>query len=915
MIKNYAKFFTVVLLIFSNFLFGQEKGIWRKINSSTIASSELKKTVNLKKFESFELKLEALATSLKSAPNRDNFNGKSSFTMEFPDMNGKLESYYVQEASVMHPDLAKKYPKNKSYIGVSIKDGSKKIRFSLNEIGLNAIIIDANGGIQFIEPLSKDKKNYKVFGRSEMEAQGDFHCLTENMNFSYNKSQALKMTDDGTLRTYRLALAGTGEYSTYHINEQGAENGTDEEKKTVVLAAMTTAITRVNALFENDLAISLRLVANNDDLIYLDPDTDPYSNFEISMTPGQNQTNCDNVIKAENYDIGHVFTTNNISGVDQLGIVCKDGLKAKGSTGSTNPDSDNFYFDFVAHEFGHQFGANHTFNGDEGTCGDPKQRNPEKAVEPGSGSTIMAYAGYCFSQNVQLHSDLYFHITSIQEIREFVTNGAGSSCAEKTDLVLNKNAPIGSAGEDRTIPKGTPYKLTGTGSDADGDLITFTWEQIDNGITAIPPSPEAKTGALYRSVSPTTVAERYLPSLNTLRNGLISSTWEVTPEVGRQMNFMLTVRDNNTEAGRIFSDDLLVNVSDAAGPFMVTSQNFEDLVWMPNSQETITWDVAGTNVNGINVTKVNILLSTDGGRSFSTVLASDVPNDGSHPISVPNVNAPYCFIMVEAVGNIFFSVNKKRFSIGEFNEVCSFYASEDTPLPIPDNDPKGVTSTITIAENASVETVKVRLINEINPTVTSPGIIHTFLSDLVVTLESPQGTVVELFNRSCNSSEDIMATFADDGADLTCNASNPGISGIKKPAQELSLFSGESIQGEWILTVTDYQGEDEGILEGWGLEICSSQSVLGVEDYTFDDFKLFPNPSDGIFTLKFRTEETDDVEIFVYDVLGRKIASKTYKNSINSFDEQINFSPLSKGIYMLRIKRGNRMSTRKIFID
>jgi len=915
MIKNYSKFFTVFLLIFTNFLFGQERDIWTKINSSTIASSELRKTLLLKKYESFELKLNTFATLLKSAPNRDNFKGESSFNIDFPDKNGKLESYFVKEVSVMHPDLAKQFPNNRSYIGVSSKDNSKRIHFSVNEVGLNAIIIDANGSVEYIEPLSKDKKSYKVYERTALEGSKSFQCLTKNLEVAYKKGQTSKITDDGKLRTYKLALAGTGEYSTYHINQQGIGNGTDAEKKAVVLAAMTTAITRVNALFENDLTISLQLVANNDKLIYLDPDSDPYSNFDHLVMLGQNQTNCDNVIKAENYDIGHVFTTNNYSIVDQLGIVCKDGLKAKGTTGSANPDSDNFYFDFVAHEFGHQFGANHTFNGDEGICGDNGQRNEEKAVEPGSGSTIMAYAGYCFSQNVQLQSDLYFHIVSIQEISAYVTNGAGGSCPVKTDLVLNKNAPIGDAGDDKTIPKGTPYKLTGAGSDADGDPITFTWEQIDNGITVVPPSPKSNTGALYRSVGPTTGPERYLPSLNTLRNGLISSTWEVTPEVGRELNFMFTVRDNNIEAGRVFSDDLLVNVTDAAGPFKVTSQNIEGLVWTVDSEETIIWDVAGTDGNGINVTRVNILLSTDGGRSFSTVLASNVPNDGNHSITVPDMKAPQCFIIVEAIGNIFFSVNTKRFSIGEFNEICNFYASEDTPLPIPDNDPKGVSSTITIPENASVETVKVRLINEMNPSVTGPGITHTYLGDLVVTLESPKGTVVELFNRSCDESDDIEATFSDEGAALTCNTSKPGISGIKKPAQELSVFSGEAVQGEWILTVTDNQDDDEGILEGWGLEICSSQAVLGVGDYTFDDFKLFPNPSNGIFTLKFRSEEIEDVELFVYDFLGRKIAFQIYKNSFNSFDEQINLSQLSKGIYILRIKRGNRMATQKIYIN
>ncbi len=186
----------------------------------------------------------------------------------------------------MHPDLAKQFPNNRSYVGVSQKDNSKRIRFSVNELGLYAIIMDVNGGVQYIEPLTKDKKYYKIYDRNDLEFQQDFQCLTENIQGDFQKGSAFKVADDGKLRTYRLALAGTGEYSQYHITEQGVEGGTPEEQTAVVLAAMTVAITRINALYENDLAVSLQLVAGNTDLIFLDPDTDPYDNFEASNMLG-----------------------------------------------------------------------------------------------------------------------------------------------------------------------------------------------------------------------------------------------------------------------------------------------------------------------------------------------------------------------------------------------------------------------------------------------------------------------------------------------------------------------------------------------------------------------------------------------------------------------------------------------------
>ena len=465
-----------------------------------------------------------------------------------------------------------------------------------------------------------------------------------------------------------------------------------------------------------------------------------------------------------------------------------------------------------------------------------------------------------------------------------------------------------------TIPIGTPYKLIGTGSDADGDQLSFTWEQTDNEITAVPPISNAKRGALYRSVLPNPKPERYMPSLNTLKNGVISSRWEVTPEVSREINFALTARDNHIEAGQVATDAMVVTVTDAAGPFKVNSQNIEGLAWTANTKETISWDVAGTTGNGVNVSTVNILLSTDGGSTFS-VLAPNVANDGSQIITVPDVQVAQCFVMVEAIGNIFFSMNTTPFSIGEYNEICKVYTAEDTPLAIPDGDITGVSSSILISENVSIESIKIRLINDQGSTSIGPGITHPFLRDLAISLESPQGTVVDLINRICGSSDDIEAIFSDKGEDLSCNFSRPAISGTVKPAQELSVLNGENAEGQWILKVVDNQKIDAGFLESWGLEICSSESVLDVNNYVFDDFKLFPNPTDGIFTVKFRSENLGDVDITVYDILGRVVSGHTYKSQQNSFEEQMDLSQVSKGMYILRVKRGNKISSQKIHVN
>jgi subtilisin-like proprotein convertase family protein len=912
MIKNYFLFILPFFLMLAGAATAQQKSYWSETDVSNISPGDLIKPSLGTPFRLFDLELENLAEELSVLHSTKAVTGDSDIFIDFPDSHGNLESFAIEEMVIMEPELSRKFPNNRSYKGVSVRDRGNKIYFSVNELGVHAIVLSENRTIQYIEPASKDLKRYKVFKRNDVHLSSEFTCLTDDSESSFSKVEAYKLGDDGKLRTYRLALAGTGEYASYHISQQGMENAAEQEKKAVVLAAMATAITRVNALFENDLAIRLQLVANNDELIYLDPDTDPYSNFDASLITRQNQTNCDRVIQSANYDIGHVFSTGLSSAVDELGIVCKNEWKARGTTGSPSPDGDIFYYDFVAHEFGHQFGANHTFNGDKELCGINNQRNPQTAVEPGSGSTIMAYAGLCAPQNVQFRSDLYFHTVSIQEIREFVTQGAGNSCAVTTDLEFNQYAPVVNAGEDRIIPKGTPFKLTGEASDEDKDELTFAWEQTDNGITIVPPSPFATSGALNRSVKPSISSSRYVPSLNTLINGSTSSKWEVIPETARDLNFTLTVRDNNREAGRVGSDDLVITVSDDAGPFRVTSQDMDVTSWVPGTQETISWDVAGSDSNGIDVSQVNILLSVDGGISFTEVLAANVPNDGNQVISVPEIRAPNCFVMVEAVGNIFFSISARSFSIGDFNKTCNTYFAADTPLTIPDNDPKGVSSSITVTEDISIERIDVRLIEQINNSLTGPGIDHSYLGDLTVSLQSPQGTTVDLIREICGSGQDIEATFSDAGDALECNSFNPGISGVKKAIEDLSAFNGENARGIWTLTVTDAQDEDVGSLQAWGLEICGFDEVLASKTYAFEEFKVFPNPSNGVFNLRFRSEEIGDVRVELYDLLGRTIADFNFRSKSIDFEEQLDLSQISRGTYILRVRKGRKIDSRMI---
>jgi subtilisin-like proprotein convertase family protein len=673
------KYFTFLffLFLFISSITGQNSDeLWSKSSESESSNSrKIERKSMPKDFGIYQLNLSNLNNKLSRAPKRKGNLGKSSIILSFPNEKGQLEKFQVFEASIMEESLQRKYPTIKSYVGKSIENPGSTIRISKSNFGFHGMILQSNGEAIFIDPYTANKKAYLVYNKKNLPTIEPFVCKFEEVNNLSKNSQQYDATlsaraenaNDGNLRTFRMAIATTGEYSQFHINRAGINaSETDEVKKSAILSAINATMTRVNAIFEKDVGLRMILVDNNTDIIFLDAATDGFTNDDGSVLIDESQSIIDANIGQANYDIGHTFSTGG-GGRAQLNSPCTTS-KAKGITGSGSPIGDSYDIDFVAHEIGHQFGAHHTFNSDAGGCANGN-RNDGTAVEPGSGSTIMAYAGLCAPYNVQPNSDSYFHLVSIREMWANISEG-NSVCG--VQIATGNTAPVLDVLANYTIPVSTPFVLNANASDINGDELTYTWEQLDTEITVHPLVSTAIGGPLFRSLSPNSSSMRYFPAQRTVNSGNLSSTWEVLPSVGRSMTFGVTVRDNNLTVGQTASEETKLTIEATSGPFKMTSQTAPEEIWYVGTSQTITWDVANTNVSPVSCLFVNILLSTDGGLTYPIVLASNVQNDGSQEIVVPNNLTDKGRIKVESVGNVFYTINDANVNIQMAEFVMNF---------------------------------------------------------------------------------------------------------------------------------------------------------------------------------------------------------------------------------------------------
>lgn len=666
---------------------GNAKKVWRQIDDTELAKRPLKRQQVPMNYGTFSLDKAAMDAELLGAP--EEFTAVSApKIIEIPMPDGTISRFSIVHALNIEAGLLAKYPElGRTYRGQGIDDPTATAAIDFLPNGFHAMILSPNGTVM-IDPYAQgDTSNYVSYFKRDLARSDDWSCevgkgfngLVDLTKYNIPDEVTNDVISGATLRTYRTAVAANAEYCV------AVTGGGGNNTMANCLAAQVLIMNRVNGVYERDVALRMVLVANNDLVVYAannmtcpvgtggsacNSGNDPYSNSPNAIN--ENTPNLNTVIGSANYDVGHVFSTGS-GGVAQLNSPC-GASKGAGTTGLPNPVGDPFAIDYVAHELGHQWGSNHTFNASVGGCSG--NRSSANSFEPGSGITIMGYAGLCSPQDLGFNSIDTFHVRSLEVIVAFSQVNNGNTCSTQTST---GNTPptvnLVTAGP-YNIPKQTPFYLEASGTDPNGDTLTYDWQQYNaggvSGASTTSPNSDADgtPRPLFRNYVPQSSGVRYFPSLNFIRNnanvpptntgGVM--TGELMSAITRTMNFQVVIRDNRANGGGINSGTVAVNVDGASGPFNVTFPNtFQN--WNGNSSQTITWNVANTTAAPVSAANVAIKFSTDGGLTFPTTILASTPNDGSETVTIPNINTTQGRIKIEAVGNIFFDMSDTNFNV------------------------------------------------------------------------------------------------------------------------------------------------------------------------------------------------------------------------------------------------------------
>lgn len=680
--------FLFVLLSVSLSVAAQKNGrnLWSEVSESDLQSRDLQRSLNPEKYKTYRLDRGAMSSTLVTAPLEDlDARQTGGAILSIPNPKGELVRFRILETAFLAPAVAAQFPTWKTYQGYGIDDPTATARFDVTDSGFHGYVWGADGAFS-IDPYSvNDLDHYLVFFKNDTKKQ-QFACdldslLTEDKLLKNSTDTSYMLAPEFThgtqIRTYRLGIATTAQFTT--IFRQAGD--TDDQAKTRGLNAVVTTVNRITGAYRKEFAVSFTLVSGTNLIYATSPEAPADYPNSGSGDLTANQTNMDSILGSANYDVGHVFGSSD-NGVALRPSVCSASSKAQGYSGQPNPAGDGFDIDYVAHEMGHQFNANHTFTAVNNCNSAPAASRKE----PGAAVTIMGYAGICSgNSNPQRHSIDTFHVHSLTEMITYVTSGNGTSCGTLAGANI---APVITPLTNFTIPFNTPFTLTASATDADSNPITYSWEQNDPAASAseYPNTTDDDDISLvfrpgFRSYLPLTGGSRTFPSLPYILNnaneapifysgvnpvgsdcadspGGSCTTGEDLPSAARTMNFRVTVRDGQ---GGVADAGTVLTVVNTTTPFKVTAPSAAT-VWNAGSTKTVTWDVSGTSGGSINTANVKISLSTDGGLTFPITLAASTPNDGSQTVVAPAVDSTQSRIKVEAIGNIFFDINDVNFT-------------------------------------------------------------------------------------------------------------------------------------------------------------------------------------------------------------------------------------------------------------
>ncbi len=625
---------------------------WKSVSSNDVTSSSNLMVRSMPDvYQAFQLDNNEMRVALSEATSVANRSERGK-QISLPALGQGFETFEIFENQVVHPSVAHLYT-IKTYEGRSTTRPNVTIRCDVSESGFHAMIYDTHD-MFIIEPLYNNRNDIHIaYAKNALDIE-KVACSIDHSSKRIDENIATTRSGNA-LRTYRLALTASGEYS-----QQFGGTGGATCNKTMVLNSLATGLNMLNPIYKRDLGINFTLVTNNA-LVFCDPATDPFIVNNPNQSIPQNQVETDNALGNSNYDLGHLLVWANIGGAANLGVVCFNTHKATGFSGS-NASMSSLFIDYIAHELGHQFNADHNFVSDECQTSADNLR-----FEPGEGSSIMSYAGVC-SSGYQNQSDPFFHSASLDVMNVFI-GAAGSTCGT-TSGTGNASDPVANANSNITIPKETPYVLVASATDGNDPTsgLTYVWEQHDGSSIAVSSSPDCSslTAPLVKYIDPTADHTRVIPEMAQVLSGNNNgSAWEQLPCTARTMNFKVAVRDNNSNWGRTHTDAMTVTVNGSAGPFVVSRPNGNE-VYAPSSAQNITWDVNNTNnING----RVDILFTNDGGAT-SSILALNVINDGNHIVTMPNMvtNTARIIIQGSVIGDFksastFFDVSNADFSL------------------------------------------------------------------------------------------------------------------------------------------------------------------------------------------------------------------------------------------------------------